>query len=404
MFVSEVVLLNLAMKKLAWIGIVLVGVVALGWLYVRPKWVDKAEQEAATRRNLLFSQGNVPLLPGPFIENGDPRDLHFDKIDLGIGEIISTSENGDVLYRWFGNQPLKVTGKDADGFDRTYLKLAKPVFRLRRRDGTIRDFEYPEVEEDIQLTRSGALIQIDRQPPFKIRKNGVLVYSAPSHPSKDDQTLSSLSSPHITDDLISSGFGKSYAILPGKFGFSFKLIDNAEFAYNCQSSSLLGSVYQVGSTAEVFLFKNSNKKKIELPSRDFGILGSTTAIYFNFSMGKSIPPQKYDGTTLRPVAHPKDAVDFNVLSANSKNDLLATVEKLQPSLIKEGVSFPYQYDYLYISRNKTYLLSDICESVGLGGSNQPLGRYSNTLFEDGSFAIESKADDFQHVFILRRES
>lgn len=392
------------MKKLAWLGIAFAGVAAFAWFYARPKWTTKIEQEQRQKQNALFTEGNVANLPGPTTEPGNPRDLKFEKIDLGIGEIISTSEKGDILYRYFGDKPLAAPGKDADGFERTYLKLPKAIYRLRRQNGTIQDFGYPEVEEDIQLVRSGALIQLDRKLPLKIRKDGVLVYTAPFHSSSDHQSLDYVSSPHFTDDLVLSGIGKSYAIRSDKNRFDVQLIDNGDSAYNCQSSSRLGSVYQLGSTSEVILLKDGKQKKIQLPSREFGMMGSPSAIYFNFSTGISIPPQKYDGATLQPVPHPKDVVDFNVLSANSRNDLLATAEKIEPTLRKEGVSYPYQYDHFYISHNKSYLLSDICESLGLYGNNQFFSRYTNTLFEDGSFAIECPDEDFKHVFILRRMS
>ena len=91
-----------------------------------------------------FRKGEIDALPGPYLSEGNPGDLRYEKVDLGIGDIISISEQGDLLYSWYGEKPVEFAYKDSDGFARTGIKPGECVVRLRRANGSIQDF--PKVQ------------------------------------------------------------------------------------------------------------------------------------------------------------------------------------------------------------------------------------------------------------------
>ena len=72
---------------------------------------------------VLQSDYSSKPAPAVYYKKGDPAEITFTAIDLGTATNLKLSEQSDLLYRWHDDKTL-----------------AKPRYRLRRKDGTITNF------------------------------------------------------------------------------------------------------------------------------------------------------------------------------------------------------------------------------------------------------------------------
>lgn len=393
------------MKIRGWIAIPLTAGLAFGGWTLWKARVKAAERERYEERTRIVIEGKVAKLDGPILKDGNPSDLKFEKVDLGIGEIVSVSEDGDVLYKWYGDQPLRKNEKDVDGFERTYLSLPPPIYRVRTRNGVYRTIEN---ENKVQMSRSGAIYTILRNSdsPTKILKDGKILYEGlRSGPSSE---LDWNYGARITDDLVTNSNHSPYR---------FQFVNGKTERHDLQKptstniiaeSSSLGTFIRDnpteswGHTSRITLLKNGIEQRIEAPISEYGMVSSKTALYLNPSFGRSTNVLKYEEGRFEQIAHPNDSVYFEVTSANSKHDMLANSHSLDAKRLKSKLLFPYRVEHLYISDGRSYSLSAHLDVSGLGIKQIEWPSYRSFICEDGSFVIEYADHDFKHVLLLRR--
>jgi hypothetical protein len=393
------------MKKPVWLLVPLAFGLAIGG---RSLWIaqeKEAERDRWKKREDIIMQGKVAKLPGATLLKGNPSDLKFEKIDLGIGEIVSVSEEGDVLYRWYGNQPLREKSKDVDGFERVYLKLPNPEYRARLKNGTVRPLGN---KREFRMSRSGSIYEVERPDdgPFRIWKDGKLVYESPRNESGDGIAYSWSSQSQITDDLINCNLVTTF-----RFQFVNGKIERHDLPQKASSnviatSSLLGTFIKDSSNesepSSITLLRNGAEKKIQAPFSQLGMVASKTALYLNSSLGTGRNVLKYENGRFEPIPHPPDSVYFDVQSANSRQDMLASSYSLDPESVERNLRWPYIAESYYISKGIAYSLPQLLISNGLElGENKEIS-YRNQVCEDGSLVIEYADHDFKHVLLLRR--
>lgn len=344
-------------QSLARIGAItacLVG--AFAWYVYRTKNSYSAKEAEYYKQ---FQKGTLGPIPGPKLEEGDPRQLHYKPIDLGIGEIVSVSEAGDILMKWFGKEPIGGPYKDIDGFDRTTADLAAPVYRLRRRDGSIKDFLTTDV---VKLTPNGQLVVLtnskdnpnitigERQFKNDEVRRGVFENSQGTVPEirVTNEVLSYFDrGPRVwrLDKPTEQIATKNYSVSGGSTGMGTVLREN----------SYSDSIWKTESHTFATLV-NGSINPIELPA---GVDGSFMALspnaaYFASRTLPQPPVYRYTQTGhFEQVGVPPNVISINDLSPNSHGDYVMEYSRLHPSKLGH-FTIPYDFCWALVQNGKWF--------------------------------------------------
>ncbi|MBS1728708.1 MAG: hypothetical protein JST51_18480 [Armatimonadetes bacterium] len=369
---------------------------AFAWYVYRTKNSYSAKEAEYYKQ---FRKGTLGPIPGPKLEEGDPRQLHYKPIDLGIGEILSVSEAGDILMKWFGNEPVGKPYKDIDGFDRTTADLAAPVYRLRRRDGTVKDFLTSDV---VKLTPNGQLVVLTNSKDYDNLQVGERSYK------KDDLQQEIFENHHgpvpqlcVTNEVLAyfdaiprvwrldkptrSINTKNYTVVDGSSGMGTVL----------RESSYSDSIWKTESHTFATLV-NGSINPIELPA---GVDGSfmtlsPNAVYFASRTLPQQPVYRYNQTGhFEQVGVPPNVISIDDLSPNSQGDYVMEYSRLHPSKLGH-FTIPYDFCLALVQGGKWFDLQSV-----LG----PLGDVHIVRLDDkGDMYGTKQIDGYSHVVILRK--
>lgn len=374
-----------------------------------------------------YLKGDLPPLPGPYLAEGDPKDLAFEKIDLGIAKFVSMSEQGDVLYQWFGNEPKESKIKDEDGFDRITYSLPAFIYRVRRANGTIQDFpeatagKYDDFhDQNIRLTRGGKVIEIKKEDPsYAILCEGKTIVSGDEKKPDGTPYFSYWDwGTKITDDGIFPNGGQRTNFIFDK-EFKVHIADHANHLHvSIESNStelgtigiarLDGSISKLlGNRNQLALFKDGTLKLIDVPEQlnQFSSSPTKRSVYLFSGPYSPSKPFCYDGTKFSIVPTPKGIVSIGGISANSKGDMILSTSAINPSKLGRR-NFPYNYLGFYVTNGKSYQLDKLLpqqySSIRLLSESD--GYYSAvTIDENGNFLAYSRTNDFDHLFLFKRK-
>ncbi len=365
--------------------------------------------------SLKFVQGDLPLLPGPYLVQGNPTDLKFEKIDLGISEFIEMSEEGDILYKWFGYEPKEFTKKDVDGFNRTSYYLPNPIFRIRRADGTIQDF--PNVD-DVRMTRGGQVFEIQGVGSnFSISTNGkVILKSSDQTPKHGWKQIYWGRDTKITDDGIfpNPGYEPHKVFANGWELKDLDLTDKPNAFYNASSTKLgtvgiasaNGARAQIGGKDQIAMIKSGQIRFVELPRE---LKAATVRPY---KQGLLIYKGPYSPTKLfrfedekfSEVPIPSGAAAVNFATSNSAGEMVIFMDVVDP-LKKGQIDFPYNHLAYYVTNKKSYNLDEVLKGQNFAenlGFETITYIGSGQLDERGDILAAGHAADYNHQFLLRR--
>ncbi len=376
--------------------------------------VGLAKRFEETRSKYL--RGELPNLPGPYVTEGVATDLKFEKIDLGIGTAVEMSEDGDILYKWYGDKPIEVPIRDLDGFERIGLDLAKPIFRLRKKDGTFKDF--PSAF-DVRLTPGGRVFEIvGTDSDFSILKDGKEIYShsskAPvSTGQKGVQYWSNQTK--ITDwGIFPNESSESNMLFGANDTFTFVNRSKEPYVFSAASSSELGVIgipsysdtkSKIFPTNSLPIITAKGTTFYPLPSelsRPVVTAGkSVVALYNSLNNPSRVFQFKDKAISVLPIV--RGVVNANATSINSKGEYVLEVVRIK-SNANRSVFPPHNFCVL-ISGGKSYDLAKILAANGI--QDQALGGHlgygpSRHIDENGDLLLNACFDDFQRVVLLRR--
>ena len=391
--------------------------------YTKPK-TDIYEMDPETLRYL---KGDLPPLPGPYLAEGDPKDLAFEKIDLGIAKFVSMSEQGDVLYQWFGNEPKESKIKDEDGFDRITYSLPAFIYRVRRANGTIQDFpeatagKYDDFhDQNVRLTRGGKVIEIKKEDPsYAILCEGKTIVTGDE--KKPDGT------PYfndwdwgtkVTDDGIFPNGGQRTNFIFDK-EFKVHIADQANHLHvsiesNSTELGTIGIARPEGSISKLLgkrnqlaIFKNGDSKLVEVPEQlsQFSVSPTKDSIYLFSGPYNPSKPYCYQDGKFSVVPTPKGIVAIGGMSANSKNEMILSTSAINPLKLGKQ-NFPYDHENFYVTNGKSYLIDKLLvqQNFNEGIRSESNGLYYGGMIdENGNFLALGRTNDFDHLFLLKRK-
>ncbi len=374
---------------------------------IRPETAEeknkKANEEAESYR-----KGFAKPLPGPYLAEGDPNELQFEKLDLGFGKVISTSENGDILYRSYGDKLVEFPFKDSSGFQRTAVRLDNPVIKFRRNSGVIQVF--PD-SASIIINRSGNIVEktfVD--DILTIKLDGRVAFDTKQMPKSN--LGGGYEGYSFTKDGLFSDYGMKYSFLFDKNFHPVPINESFSQIYDLHpnlESTGLGTIstWYGGSpeshgynlvtfhdgTANSYQLPKDVKQPIILPTRDFAIV----------SGGYHSPSQVYrfNGKAFSVLPIPKGAVHQSVWGANSQGELLIDVLRSNPST-RGRFSYAYDKESIFVSNGRAYPLTDIIKRFGLLRAKNESFTDVNYLDERGNILITDSTDSYPRMFLLRR--
>ena len=391
--------------------------------YTKPK-TDIYEMDAETTRYL---KGDLPPLPGPYLVEGDPKDLTFEKIDLGIAKFVSMSEQGDVLYQWFGNQPKESKIKDEDGFDRITYSLPAFIYRVRRANGTIQDFpeatagKYDDFhDQNVRLTRGGKVIELKRTD-----RSHAMLCEGKTIVTGDEKSADG--TPYfsywdwgtkITDDGIFPNSWPRASFIFDK-DFKVRIADPAKqphVSFESNSSELgtigitrpEGSISKLlGKRSQLAIFKDGTLELIDVPEQlnQFSTSPTKRSVYLFSGPYSPSKPFCYDGSKFLIVPTPKGIVSIGGISANSKGEMILSTSAINPSKLGKQ-NFPYNYENFYVTNGKSYLIDKLLvqQNFKAGTRSESYGFYNGGMIdENGNFLALGRTNDFDHLFLLMRK-
>ncbi|MEI7986145.1 MAG: hypothetical protein WCI55_10995 [Armatimonadota bacterium] len=407
-------------------SVALSGLLVASWFgyraYTKPK-TDIYEMDPETLRYL---KGDLPLLPGPYLAEGDPKDLAFEKVDLGIAKFVSMSEQGDVLYQWFGNEPKESKIKDEDGFDRITYSLPAFIYRVRRANGTIQDFpeatagKYDDFhDQNVRLTRGGKVIEIKKEDPsYAILCEGKTIVSG-DEKNPDGTPYFSYwdSGTKITDDgMFPNSWPRASFIFDKNFQVHIGETTNQPHVPFESSSTELGTVGILRPDGllssllkrrnQLAIFKNGAIKLTDVPEQlsQFSISPTKHSIYLFSGPYNPSKPYCYQDGKFSVVPTPNGVASLSGLSANSKGEMILSTSTINPLKLGKQ-NFPYNYENFYVSNGKSYQFQKLFKQIFKetpqleSETFHPIGE----IDENGNFPANCRTNDFDHLFLLKRK-
>ncbi|MEI8281192.1 MAG: hypothetical protein WCG75_02185 [Armatimonadota bacterium] len=364
-----------------------------------------------------YQTGDLEPLPGPNLAEGDPKDIHFEKLDLGIAAIKSISENGDVLYTWYGDHSVTFPYSDKDGFKRTGVKLGQPVFRVRRADGTIKDFPNAHA---ITMTRGGKVFVVrgDQSAYELIYEGKKILDSKTTHlgyPSRDWDY-----NPTITDDGIfdSSSNESKYLFKPDMSLTEVQSTyqEDKRYSFYSKGSTELGSF---GSTGHD-VFKNKFFHQSQIANMHKGtqhyidlpewmpnplIVPTRKSVFVYEPQNYASQLWEYRDNRFTQIPVPSGSVFVKLEGANGGHEYVLESSTVDPTR-KGTYGMPYTSKRFFVTNGKAYDFNQILVSVGLREDttfSNSYGAPTNMMDENGDIVVSEYGDDYFRLYLLKRK-
>lgn len=379
----------------------------IGYRSYAAKVVD-ANAEANSKFE-KYRWGNAPPLSGPYSKEGNPKDLMFETVDLGIGHIMTVSENGDILYKWYGDAPVTFPYKDNDGFARTGIRLGEPILRLRKSDSSIH--VYPKAL-DVVLTRGGKVYEINgTQNAYTVVHDGKTIFdSTKTHDSKYAHE-SWQNGSTVTDDGIFPGFGSNSRYLFTKESkvVSAEPVRGDGYGIKSGSSNLgtFGTIWYDGSDGQKpFGYRMTHVydgkfETIQFPEQiqQPMLKGTKDSVIAYGLITSPVRPYEYRNKIFTAIAIPPGVASLDILGANSQGDYLMKLDKVSPEC-RGKYAFPYTHQFVYQSHGTFYEMSEIFRNLNIAKETELSG--GNLMDEDGDLVLSRYGPDYDRIVILRR--
>ncbi|MBI1333122.1 MAG: hypothetical protein GC165_09605 [Armatimonadetes bacterium] len=319
-----------------------------------------------------YVHGTLGVLPGPYLQTGDPSELKFRRIDFGNGWIRDVSEDGDMLMASYGSVPAKIVKELDNG---RYSVTSNPVGRTDKvyhQNGKT-DACLPAL--DIHLTASGKVVRITgAKEAYSVESDGRSIYDSKSSSVQSESLKAWRIGEQPTGFVTDDGF---FWVSDKTEAFSYKgqsltEISSIRNTYSSlQQSTGLGTVVvqkdfsMVNPCARICLIKDGQVRTTDLP-RDIlapELAVSKSRIVFRDANDWKSKLWQYADGQFTELPIPENIVTFNVVSANSRGEIILSVGRNDAT--KVGQRYPYKYSLVLISQGKAYDLESTFKSLGV---------------------------------------
>lgn len=356
-----------------------------------------------------FAWGTLEPTAGPYAKEGNPKDLKFEVVDLGLAKSGEMSETGDVLIQSLGIKPIEYTYTDTDGVNKKGISTPNSGYLLRRKNGDVQKIE-PCVKAFITPRGVVYTVRETMSDKFNFSKDGKLFYTSPKE--WDRQLNYSEGGVHFFgDEVICLESNTNQKCLDAHTGKVTELPIPKDQNY----SSLAGSTYwtMVGKRTideamgnwsyDVIAVRGNKVTKVPVPFTDEQpiLTPAGKAIYIWKSFSSSDRRiVRWTEETRDFVPMPKGIINYSVEGANERGDVLIVGTFNDPRRITKG-DFPHSHREFLLSNGFAYPIDEIF------GDRFKLVSYDtrrNIVDADGNFLLLSQGDDGQHLFLARRRA
>jgi len=352
----------------------------------------------------LFRQqarGQLPDLPGPYLEKGNVKDLLFQIADIGIASSASFDPQGNLNIDYYGAKVKTTPGTDWDGT-------------------RINQIVIPEMEK-MQLTASQSLVP--RPAPkemytispilngSELLKNGKPFYRTPKDGPLDyrDRVFVQDDMMFYSPDLVMNENGGRVFVnskgtlekLPAEVGANMKGVGYSEG---------LGTVCTVSRESEslserVFLYRDHRWLEVKLPFKTyqhtFVMTPDVLYIYDATKPNGLIYMAGKDGTA-KAMAVPPGSNGVSLVSANSRgNAVLKTTYRLPKAKGYEFWGSTHRFEL--VIDDKLFDLRDLLKANGIMVGDSVVNISTAGASERGDLFVIAQVSDLPHLYLLRRK-
>ncbi len=349
----------------------------------------------------LQSRGQLPDLPGPYLQRGDIRDLKYEFVDVGIASSGSFDSQGNLNLDYFGAKVTTVPVRDADGVLVNKIVIPEPKKMQFTVAGSLVPQPVAKEIYTISPITNGSELLKDGKPFYRPPKQDFYAPGSYVYIQEGDMFFS--------PDLVMNRDGGNVFInsegilekFPAEFGKWMRPVGSADgLGTVCTAQAEMSSLKE-----RIYICRDHRWTEVKLPYTSyqhfFCITPNRLYISDAHNPSQSIYFAEKDGN-VHAMVPPPNSNRITITSANSRGDaIFETVYRLPKA---KG------FDFYGITRRSELIIGnkffDLCSLLKANGVEPNVygGRLdSGGINERGDFFVIAGDSDLPHLYLFRRK-
>ena len=382
------------------IMLAVVGVAAWWSVKLRTKPLSAYKEQNLHR---LQSRGQLPDLPGPYLQRGDIRDLKYEFVDVGIASSGSFDSQGNLNLDYFGAKVTTVPVRDADGVLVNKIVIPEPKKMQFMVAGSL--VPQPVAKEIYTISdfTNGSELLKDGKPFYRPSRETTVVSDPGSRVYVQEDCM------FYSPELVMNRDGGSVFVnsegkleqIPAELGKWIRPVGSADgLGTVCTRQAETAS-----SKERIYLYHDHRWTEVKLPyasyQHRFYVTQNRLYISDAFNPSQSVYAVEKDAG-IRALMPPPNSNGITLTSANSRGDaIFETVYRLPKA---KG------FDFYGITRrseliigNKFYDLCSLLKAKGVEPNVYGGRLESGGINERGDFFVIVGDADLPHLYLFRRK-